>query len=90
MWLDEACIDRYGKTYLDCAPAQQKEIIDLIAYRKNAKVDPRLSPGIAFFSFLRNLTAGGFFTSQIGIEYLGYVGNTFLTEFKGCPPVPGL
>jgi gluconate 2-dehydrogenase gamma chain len=90
MWLDETCTDRYGKLYLDCAPEQKKEILDLIAYRKNAKVDPILSQGIEFFSFLRNMTADGFFTSKIGIEYLGYVGNTFLTEFKGCPPVPGL
>jgi gluconate 2-dehydrogenase gamma chain len=90
MWLDETCIDRYGKVYLDCAPEQQKEILDLIAYRKNAKADPSLSQGIEFFSFLRNMTADGFFTSKIGIEYLGYIGNTFLTEFKGCPPVPGL
>jgi gluconate 2-dehydrogenase gamma chain len=90
MWLDEACIDRYGKVYLDCAPEQQKEILDLIAYRKNAKADSSLSQGIEFFSFLRNMTADGFFTSKIGIEYLGYIGNTFLTEFKGCPPVPGL
>lgn len=90
MWLDETCTDRYGKAYLDCAPEQQKEILDLIAYRKNAKADPSLSQGVEFFSFLRNLTADGFFTSKIGIEYLGYIGNTFLTEFKGCPPVPGL
>jgi gluconate 2-dehydrogenase gamma chain len=90
MWLDEACVDRYGKVYLDCAPDQQKEILDLIAYRKNAKADSTLSQGIEFFSFLRNMTCDGFFTSKIGIEYLGYIGNTFLTEFKGCPPVPGL
>jgi gluconate 2-dehydrogenase gamma chain len=90
MWLDETCTDRYGKLYLDCAPEQQKEILDLIAYRKNAKADPTLSQGIEFFSFLRSMTADGFFTSKIGIEYLGYIGNTFLTEFKGCPPVPGL
>jgi gluconate 2-dehydrogenase gamma chain len=90
MWLDETCTDRYGKVYLDCVPEQQKEILDLIAYRKNAKADPSLSQGIDFFSFLRNMTADGFFTSKIGIEYLGYIGNTFLTEFKGCPPVPGL
>jgi hypothetical protein len=62
----------------------------LIAYRANAKADPSLSQGIEFFSFLRNMTADGFFTSKIGIEYLGYIGNTYLTEFKGCPPVPGL
>lgn len=88
MWLDSTCLDRYQKAYLDCSAEQQKEILDLIAYRKNAKTDPSLSQGIEFFSFLRKLTADGFFTSEIGIEYLGYVGNTFLSEFPGCPPVP--
>lgn len=88
MWLDNTCIDRYGKTYLDCTPQQQKEILDLIAYRQNAKKDAGLGPGIEFFSFLRKLTADGYFTSEIGIEYLGYIGNTFLKEFPGCPPVP--
>ena len=90
MWLDNTCVDRYGKIYLDCALAQQKEILDLIAYSKNAKQDPSLGQGIEFFAFLRKLTADGYFTSEIGIEYLGYVGNTFLKEFPGCPPVPGL
>jgi hypothetical protein len=89
MWLDNTCLDRYGKVYLDCSPAQQKEILDLIAYRKNAKKDPSLGQGVEFFSFLRKLTADGFFTSEIGIEYLGYIGNTYLKEFPGCPPVPG-
>jgi gluconate 2-dehydrogenase subunit 3-like protein len=88
MWLDGACIDRYGKVYLDCAPEQQKEILDKIAYRKNAVADSSLSQGVEFFSFLRNMAADGFFTSEIGIKYLGYIGNTFLKEFPGCPPVP--
>jgi gluconate 2-dehydrogenase gamma chain len=90
MWLDNTCIDRYGSVYLECTEAQQKEIIDLIAYRKNAKKDASLGQGIEFFGFLRKLTADGFFTSEIGIEYLGYIGNTYLKEFPGCPPVPGL
>jgi len=88
MWLDNTCIDRYEKVYLDCAPEQQKEILDLIAYRKNAKQNPALGQGVEFFSLLRKLTADGFFTSEIGIDYLGYIGNTFLQEFPGCPPVP--
>src|SRR4029077_9876162 len=37
MWLDNFCVDRYGKVYLDLAPEQRKEVLDLIAYRKNAK-----------------------------------------------------
>jgi len=88
MWLDNTCIDRYEKPYLDCTADQQKEILDLIAYRKNAKKDASLGQGIEFFSFLRKLTADGFFTSEIGIDYLGYVGNTYVQEFPGCPPVP--
>jgi gluconate 2-dehydrogenase gamma chain len=88
MWLDDACDDRYGKPYLDCPADQQKEILDLIAYRKNARQDPSLGPGIEFFSLLRKFTADGFFTSEIGIKYLGYMGNKVLVEFPGCPPVP--
>jgi gluconate 2-dehydrogenase gamma chain len=88
MWLDNTCSDRYDKVYLDCSPEQQKEILDKIAYRKNAASDSSLSQGTEFFSFLRNMTADGFFTSEIGIKYLGYMGSTFLTEFPGCPPVP--
>lgn len=89
MWLDNTCLDRYGKTYLESTADQQKEILDLIAYRKNAKKDPSLGQGIQFFSLLRKFTADGYFTSEIGIEYLGYIGNTFVKEFPGCPPVPG-
>ena len=90
LWLDATCDDRYNAVYLDCAPAQQKEILDLIAYKKNAVANPVLSQGVEFFSFLRNMTADGFFTSEIGIKYLGYIGSTFLKEFPGCPPVPGV
>jgi gluconate 2-dehydrogenase gamma chain len=88
MWLDAACGDRFNKTFVDCSPEQQKQILDLIAYRKNAVTDPRISQGVSFFSFLRNLTVDGYFTSEIGIKDLGYIGNTYLREFPGCPPVP--
>jgi hypothetical protein len=88
MWLDAACVDRYGQGYLDCRPQQQTEMLDLIAYRRNAVHDPGLSQGVEFFAFLRNLTADGFFTSEIGIKYLGYVGNKYVKDFPGCPPVP--
>jgi hypothetical protein len=88
--LDSTCMSRYGKAYLDCTPQQQSEILDLIAYRKSALQDESLTNAVEFFSLLRNLTADGFFTSRIGIKYLGYKGNTYLLTFPGCPPVPGL
>jgi hypothetical protein len=90
MWLEGTCSDRYGKSFLDCSPEQQTEMLDKIAYRKNALADPVLNQGIEFFAFLRNMTADGFFTSEIGIKYLGYIGNEYLHDFPGCPPVPGV
>ena len=89
-WLDSTCTTRYGRSWLDCPVQQQKEILDLIAYRKSADQDESLRKPVESFAFLRSFTADGFFTSKIGIKYLGYKGNTFLTEFPGCPPVPGV
>lgn len=88
MWLDNFCTDCYESTFLDCTAGQQKEVLDLIAYRKNEKTDKSLSQGIVFFTKLRNMTCDGFYTSKIGIEDLKYIGNTALAEFPGCPPLP--
>jgi hypothetical protein len=39
----------------------------------------------SFFQTLKNLTADGYYTSQIGlIQELGYAGNTALAEFPTC------
>lgn len=88
MWLDNFCSDRYANAFMACTPEQRKEVLDLIAFRKNALRDPSLSQGVAFFAFLRKMTCDGFYSSKIGIEDLQYIGNTSLREFPGCPPVP--
>lgn len=87
-WLDGFCTDRYDNVFLECAAEQKKETLDLIAFRKNAKREPLLSQGVAFFALLRNMTCDGYYTSRIGIADLGYIGNTALGEFPGCPPLP--
>jgi gluconate 2-dehydrogenase gamma chain len=87
-WLDNFCTDRYAKLFMECTPEQKKEVLDLIAFRKNSKQDHTLSQGVSFFSFLRRFTCDGFYTSKIGIADLGYLGNTALREFPGCPPLP--
>jgi len=88
MWLDGFCTDRYANGYLACTPAQQKQVLDAIAFRRNAKKDPALSQGVAFFAFLRNMTCDAYYTSKVGIADLQYIGNTSLREFPGCPPLP--
>ena len=86
LWLDGYCSDRYENLYLDCTPEQKTSVLDLIAFRKNAKQDHALSQGISFFAFVRNLTCDAYYTSKIGIADLQYIGNTALREFPGCPP----
>jgi gluconate 2-dehydrogenase gamma chain len=87
MWLDGFCADRYGSAFLACTPEQRTEVLDAIAFRKNARKDPALSQGVAFFALLRNMACDAYYTSKIGIEDLHYIGNTALREFPGCPPV---
>lgn len=72
-WLDVQCLKRYNKVFLDCNEKEQLAIIDEIAYPLKAK--PEMQQGVAFFSLMRNLTASGFFTSEIGVKDIGYVGN---------------
>jgi gluconate 2-dehydrogenase gamma chain len=87
-WLDAACTKRYGRDYLESSAEQRNKLLDLLAYRENASQSPGLSSGIAFFTFLRDLTLGGYFTSEIGMKSLPYLGNQFVAVFPGCPPVP--
>ena len=81
-WLDMQCLNRFGKPFKDCSPPQQIQVVDDIAYPKKAK--PEMAQGVAFFNLMRNLTATGFYTSQIGVKDMGYMGNV-PTLWKGVP-----
>src|SRR5690606_9593926 len=59
--------------FLNSTESQQLQLIDQIAYPDKAETD--MEGGVQFFNMLRNLTATGFFTSKMGLEDLGYVGN---------------
>lgn len=83
-WLDMQCLKRYEKTFVDCNQQQQMEMVNLIAYPERAKNKPELQPGVAFFNRMRNLTATGFYTSEIGIKDIGYIGNT-PNQWNGVP-----
>jgi hypothetical protein len=85
LWLEAACTARFQRAFLECDTEQQHEMLDQIAFRANGEKDPSLTPGIAFFAFLRDLVLDAFFTSAIGIEYLQFRGNRALTSFPGCP-----
>ncbi len=73
MWLNNQCIRRFNKPFLDCSESERMEVIDDIAWPDEA--EPEMEYGVRFFDRMRNLTATGFFTSRMGIEDLDYRGN---------------
>ncbi|GAB3508684.1 hypothetical protein GCM10027341_44790 [Spirosoma knui] len=81
-WLDNTSVKRYGKQFVQCTKAQQIDLVEQIAYPATAK--PDMTQGAAFFSMMRNLVASGFYTSQMGIKDIGYVGNT-PNQWDGVP-----
>src|SRR5688500_3274196 len=72
-WLDMQCLKRYEKPFKDCNQQQQMEMVNDIAWPQKAK--PEMAAGVSFFNLMRNLTATGFYTSEIGVKDLGYMGN---------------
>jgi len=83
-WLDRECRERFSKAFVECAPGERTAVLDEIAWPEKAR--PEMGPGAAFFSLFRDLVASGFWSSRMGVEDLRYTGNTFVAEWKGCPP----
>ena len=96
-WLDMQSLKRFEKSFVDCDEKQRLNIVDDIAYpeitykdekgnkvTKGKKPNPELVQGIAFFSLMRDLTASGFYTSEIGVKDIAYAGNT-PNKWNGVP-----
>jgi gluconate 2-dehydrogenase gamma chain len=72
-WLDLQCLNRYDHSFIGSTTNQQVEMLEEIAYPM--KVKPEMHQGAVFFDRLRDLVATGFYTSQLGVKDIGYVGN---------------
>ena len=81
-WLDMQMLKLYGKPFKDCAANEQIAVVDAIAYPQKAK--PEMKQGVSFFSLMRNLTATGFYSSEMGIKDVGYAGNQ-PNQWNGVP-----
>jgi gluconate 2-dehydrogenase gamma chain len=81
-WLDIACLKQYEKPFADCTKEQQIAMVDLIAYP--AKVKPEYKQGSNFFTLIRNFTVTGFYTTEMGLKDVGYVGNK-PNQWNGVP-----
>jgi gluconate 2-dehydrogenase gamma chain len=84
VWLDMQCNRQFRVDFVACTAAQQKQMLDRIAYPKTAAPDD--APGVAFFNKMRDLVVSGFFSSEMGVKDLPYLGNQMLSQWDGCPP----
>jgi hypothetical protein len=67
---------------VSCTHEQQIGIVDEIAYPKKAK--PEVAQGVSFFNKMRDLVTTGYYTSEIGVKDLGYMGNQ-PNQWNGVP-----
>ena len=81
-WLDLQSLQRFEKSFADASPEQRLNIVDDIAYPN--KLKPGMLQGAGFFNLMRDLTASGFFTSEMGVKDLGYAGNK-PNRWEGVP-----
>ncbi|MEO8853640.1 MAG: gluconate 2-dehydrogenase subunit 3 family protein [Ginsengibacter sp.] len=81
-WLDLQCLNRYKNAFADCDQKQQMEMVDEIAWPKKAK--PEMHQGVKFFNLMRDLVSTGFYTTEMGVKDVGYIGNT-PNSWNGVP-----
>ncbi|HVZ50132.1 MAG TPA: gluconate 2-dehydrogenase subunit 3 family protein [Gemmatimonadaceae bacterium] len=83
-WFDGFAYDSFHKAFNNCTDAERRQLFDQVAWPAKAK--PELREGVNFFNRFRDFTAGGFFSSKMGVADIGYMGNHALASWNGCPP----
>ncbi|MFT6335376.1 MAG: hypothetical protein ACI86M_002366 [Saprospiraceae bacterium] len=74
MWLNGESNKRFNKIFESCSAAQHKQILDDIAY-PSTDATAQYDAGRKFFERFRNLVLTGYYTTKMGIDDVGYVGN---------------
>lgn len=83
LWIEAEAQKRFAKAFHTLDDAQKSAIADDIC--SAAKAKPEFATAAKFFAKFRDLTAGGFYTTPIGMKDIGYVGNVALDRFEGPP-----
>ena len=83
VWIDEEAKRRFGKTFAALDEKQKSAIADDVC--SPAKAAPQFATAAKFFAKFRDLTAGGFYTTPVGMKDIGYTGNVPLEKFDGPP-----
>ena len=82
-WLNAESRRRFGAPFPDAAESERVQLVEEIAWPERAKPEHR--DGVRFFNSFRDLTATGFFSSEMGVRDLDYRGNMANAGWQGCP-----
>ena len=83
-WFDGFAYNSFRKSFVKCTDAERRQLFDQVAWPAKAALAVR--EGVNHFNRLRDFTASGFFSSQMGVADIGYVGNMAIAKWDGCPP----
>lgn len=85
-WLDREAATRFGEglRFRDLTLEQKHAICDDICYRPTTA--PEHLYGSRFFDKVRDLSAAAFYTTEEGMDDIGYVGNVPVHEWAPPPP----
>jgi hypothetical protein len=82
-WLDTEAQRRFKNNFSALMEKERVAICDDISA---AKPSAAFAQAATFFIRYRALTAGGYYTTPVGMKDLRYVGNVAMTTFEGPPP----
>ncbi len=82
-WLNLRSLKHFNKSFASVTDTERIALVEEIAWPEKSK--PEVSQGVSFFNHIRGLVATGFFTTEMGIKDLGYVGNK-PNVWLGVPP----
>ena len=84
--VDPAARDRFGSDFADCAPDEQGALVgNLDADLTRLREDPEADETRHFFHDVKRFTLTAYFTSEVGLEAIGY--RTTFPAFEGCAPL---
>jgi hypothetical protein len=82
LWIEAESQKRFQKAFAALGDAQRAQIADDICTTQSK---PEFAEAAKFFAKFRDLTAGGFYTTPVGMKDIGYRGNVPLEKFEGPP-----
>ena len=82
-WMNAHTRSEFGREFTDCTPEQQNSLMEELAYK--AKFKPTTESGRAFFQMMRDYTVVGYYTTEIGLNSIGYPGlRVVWPRMPGC------